>query len=332
MRLVTFRGIDGSEAAGALIQGDSLIVDLARAAPADPSMRSLQGLIEAGPAAWDAAREVIERARRSGDFVIATHTRQLLAPVPMPLQMRDFGCFAEHYVNCQEVKLRRRVAGAADPRKAYEAEVAAGALALPPDYLTRPRFYTCNRLSVVGPDTTVPWPEMSSRLDFELEFGIFIGLRTCDVSEEEASRSIFGYTLFNDLTMRDVQAAEARTGGKNKDFDCGNVMGPCIVTADELPNPYDLRCWAHVNGQVWCENTTATMSRSFEQVIAYMSRSQTLHPGEFFGSGTVGRGCGLEQDRYLEPGDRVVIGMAGIGELAVTIGERAAARSEEASA
>lgn len=326
MRLVTFESAGRAPAVGALVRDDRHIVDLARACPGDAAFHSMQGLIEAGPAALDKARDAADAAARSGGHLHATAECRLLAPVPVPVQMRDFGCFSEHFRNCRETRLRRRAASAPDPQKAYEAAVAAGGLKLPADFMERPRFYTCNRLSVVGHGTVVPWPEMTEQLDFELEFGVFIGTPARDVPEEHAHRHIFGYTLFNDLTMRDVQEAEERTGGKNKDFDSGNVMGPCIVTADEIPDPYALRAFARVNGETWCDNTTATMDRTFAQIIAYMSRSQTLHAGEFLASGTVGGGCGLERDRYLNPGDRIDIGMERIGTLSITIGQREGGR------
>lgn len=323
MRLVTFHvGPATPLRVGCLISDDSAVIDLGALHSRSPEFASMQALIEAGPVAWDRARESVERASKSGEAIVNRSACTLVAPVPRPLQMRDFGCFSEHALNCQEVKLRRAAKSADDPVAAYEALRAANPPKLARDYHERPRFYTCNRLSVVGDGTVVPWPEMSDRLDFELEFGIFIGLPARDVSETVATRHIFGYTLFNDMTMRDVQEAEERTGGKNKDFDCGNVMGPCIVTSDEIGDPYTLRAQARVNGQTWCDNNTSTMDRSFEQIIAYMSRSQTLYPGEFFASGTVGRGCGFERDEYLKPGDLVEIEMERIGTLSVTVGSR----------
>lgn len=323
MRLVTFTHAGSPQAhVGALLDGDQFVLDLSATHPRDEAFRSMQDLIEAGPDAWDRAREAC--AGRGGP-VLRREAVRLLAPVPRPIQMRDFGCFSEHFINCGITKLRRRAAAEPDPEAAFRHLMATQPPRLPHDYMTRPRFYTCNRLSVVGDGTVVPWPELSNRLDFELEFGIFIGRPARDVSEERAAEHIFGYTLFNDMTMRDVQAAEERTGGKNKDFDCGNVMGPCIVTADELPDPYALRAMARVNGEVWCDNNTSTMDRHFEQIIAYMSQSQTLHAGEFFASGTVGRGCGFEHDRYLSPGDRVELEMEGIGTLAISVGPRSAA-------
>jgi 2-keto-4-pentenoate hydratase/2-oxohepta-3-ene-1,7-dioic acid hydratase in catechol pathway len=101
----------------------------------------------------------------------------------------------------------------------------------------------------------------------------------------------------------------------SKDFDTGNVMGPCLVTADELPDPYDLTMIARVNGEEWGRGTTRDMRWRFEDVIAHVSRSETLYPGEVLGSGTVGNGCGLEQLRYLKPDDVVELEVEGIGVL-----------------
>ena len=102
---------------------------------------------------------------------------------------------------------------------------------------------------------------------------------------------------------------------KGKDFDTGNAMGPCIVTADEMPNPYDLTMIARVNGEEWGRGNSGTMHWKFEDLIAFISRSETLYPGEFLGSGTIGNGCGLEAQRFLKPGDEVELEIEGIGVL-----------------
>jgi 2-keto-4-pentenoate hydratase/2-oxohepta-3-ene-1,7-dioic acid hydratase in catechol pathway len=182
----------------------------------------------------------------------------------------------------------------------------------------QPIYYKCNRFAVIGPDDDVIWPAYSKLLDFELEFGCYIGQRAKDVSRENARAHIYGYTIFNDISARDAQATEM--GGmlgpaKGKDFDTANVMGPCLVTADELGDPYDLTMIARVNGEEWGRGNTRDMRWQFEDVIAHISRSETLHPGEFLGSGTVGNGCGLEQLRYLKPDDVVELEVEGIGVL-----------------
>jgi 2-keto-4-pentenoate hydratase/2-oxohepta-3-ene-1,7-dioic acid hydratase in catechol pathway len=102
---------------------------------------------------------------------------------------------------------------------------------------------------------------------------------------------------------------------KSKDFDTANVMGPCLVTADELPDPYNLTMIARVNGEEWGRGNSSTMRWQFEDLIAHISRSETLHPGEFLGSGTVGNGCGLEQMRYLKPNDVVELEIERLGIL-----------------
>ena len=109
-----------------------------------------------------------------------------------------------------------------------------------------------------------------------------------DVAPEDAADCIFGYTIWNDMSARDVQARELPVGmgpAKAKDWDGSNVLGPCIVTADEL-DASDLAMRVRVNGELWGEDTSADMHHTFADMIAYASRSQTLYPGEVFGSGT----------------------------------------------
>ena len=164
----------------------------------------------------------------------------------------------------------------------------------------------------------MPWPRYSERLDFELEFGCYIGTAGKDIPKERAREHIFGYTIFNDFSARDEQALEmmGQLGpGKGKDFDHSNVMGPCLVTADEIRDVYDLTMICRVNGEEWGRGNSRDMHWKFEDCIAHVSRSESLHPGEFFGSGTVGNGCGLEHMRFLEPGDLVELEVEGLGTL-----------------
>ena len=139
-----------------------------------------------------------------------------------------------------------------------------------------------------------------------------IGRRGVDIAEADAHRHIFGFTIFNDVSARDTQMAEmsGRLGpAKGKDFDTGNVLGPWIVTRDEIGDYNDLTMGCpHQRGRIEPRNAGA-MHYTFDRIIAYLSQSETLHAGEVLGSGTVGTGCGLEHGRFLEPGDIVELEM-----------------------
>ena len=169
-------------------------------------------------------------------------------------------------------------------------------------------------------------PAYTKRLDWELEFGIFIGKEGRDIPAEKAREYIGGFSIFNDFSARDIQGQEmkSRLGpAKGKDFDGGNAIGPVLVTPDEIPDPYNLSMKARVNGEEVSVGNTRGMHWTFEQMIAYVSQGETLHPGEFFASGTATvpesgkdrRGCGLEMGRFLKAGDTVELEVERIGVL-----------------
>jgi len=131
---------------------------------------------------------------------------------------------------------------------------------------------------------------------------------------------------FQRFSARDIQVKEmgGRLGPtKGKDFDCGNAIGPVLVTPDEIPDPYNLIMKARLNGEEVSRGHTRGMTWTFEQMIAYVSRSETLYPGEFFGSGTgtvpesgeESRCCGVEMGRFLQPGDTIELEVERIGTL-----------------
>jgi 2-keto-4-pentenoate hydratase/2-oxohepta-3-ene-1,7-dioic acid hydratase in catechol pathway len=291
MRLVTFQVGNQTARPGALTDEGRTVVQL----PAP----SVLAIVEGGQDALDRAAEALKRPRESV-FPLAEVT--LLAPIPQPPQMRDFLCFEKHLVQAFAAVAKLRGNDARVPKIWYE----------------RPIFYHPNRFNVCGTGADVPWPRYSERLDFELEFGCYIGKAGKDIPKERAREHIFGYTIFNDFSARDEQALEmmGQLGpGKGKDFDHSNVMGPCLVTADEIRDVYDLTMICRVNGEEWGRGNSRDMHWKFEDCIAHVSRSESLHPGEFFASGTVGNGCGLEHMRFLEPGDLVELEVEGLGTL-----------------
>ena len=178
--------------------------------------------------------------------------------------------------------------------------------------------------SITGHEAVVTWPNYTQKLDFELEWGVYIGKTGKNISVAEASEYIAGYTIYNDISARDIQFRHmtmALGPAKGKDFDNSNIMGPCLVTPDEIGDPYNLRMIARVNGEVWADGNTSDMYYSFEEMISFVSQSETLHPGEFLGSGTVGKGCGWELDRWIQPGDVIELEVENIGVLSNQIGE-----------
>ena len=170
-----------------------------------------------------------------------------------------------------------------------------------------------NSTRVVGLRKLAPVDEWLERI---------FGKPGIDIPKERAKDHIGGYTVFNDFSARDIQMREmsGRLGpAKGKDFDTSNAIGPCLVTPDEIPDPYNLTMAARVNSEYWSRGTSADMYWTFEEIIAYISQSETLYPGEFIGSGTCpgaqGRGCGLEMGKFLKAGDMVELEVERIGIL-----------------
>ncbi len=228
---------------------------------------------------------------------------RLLAPL-RPRSLRDFLTFEGHLHNAL-TRLGRPI---------------------PTEWFDVPAFYKGMPDTVIGPDEEIPWPSYTQKLDHELELAAIIGRRGKNIAKENALDYVFGYTIWNDVSARDVQTRELPIGmgpAKAKDWDGSNVLGPCIVTADELDSS-NLRMAVRVNGEVWGEDTSAHMHHTFADLIHYAAQAQTLYPGEVFGSGTAAGGSGLELDRWLKEGDIVEMEIEGIGVLRNRIGRKGA--------
>ena len=323
MKLVTFQSGRSAPRAGALIEEGQSIVDLqsayrARHKNSARHLASVLALMTGGDEALDIARVVLAKLPKRSPARIDRAAVKLLAPVPCPPQMRDFLCFEKHLIQGFEAARKMRAQQSSDPEAALAEMKAKGQFAVPQTWYERPLYYHPSRFAVCGHDTDVSWPAYCEALDFELEFGCYIGTPGKDIAKAKARAHIFGYTIFNDFSARDEQTKEmaGQLGpGKGKDFDNANAMGPCVVTADELKNPYNLAMSVRVNGEEWGRGNTRDMHWKFEDCIAHVSRAETLHTGEFMGSGTVGNGCGLEQMRFLKPGDVVELEVERIGVL-----------------
>ncbi len=219
---------------------------------------------------------------------------KLRAPLPRPASMRDFYAFEKH------VKKGFEKRGEPMPEEWYE----------------MPVYYKGAHWSIIGTDEDVLWPSYTEKFDYELELAAVIGRQGKNIPEKDASSYIAGFTVMNDFSARDIQRREmkVRLGpAKGKDF--ATAIGPVLVTADEIGDPYDLAMKARINGEIWSEGNSGSITHSFEKMIAFASMDETLYPGDLIGSGTVGGGCGLELDRWVKPGDLMELEIEKIGTL-----------------
>jgi 2-keto-4-pentenoate hydratase/2-oxohepta-3-ene-1,7-dioic acid hydratase in catechol pathway len=283
------------------------VLDLAAAAraggPADGRFADMLALIDAGEGGLAQARSLA--AAWPTEAAIPLAGLRLLAPL-LPRQMRDCLVFEDHLKNGMAQREKRT--GVKE--------------SIPDIWYRQPIYYKCNRFSVAGPDTTVVWPKYSQLMDFELELACVIGRTAKDIAREGALEHIFGFTIFNDFSARDAQFAEmaGRLGpAKGKDFDGGNVLGPWIVTRDEIGDPHALAMEVRVNGERWGGGNSASMHHKFPDILAHVSNAETLYAGEVIGSGTVGTGSGNEMGRYLKSGDVVELEIEKIGVLRNTV-------------
>lgn len=232
---------------------------------------------------------------------------QLKAPLPNPTSFRDFVAFETHVKNATK----------------RSGDTVA------PEWYEMPIFYFSNPNAMKGPQEEVRRPSRCVRLDYELELACVIGREGKNIKASEAEEYIFGYTILNDWSARDIQMKEMKVllgPAKGKDF--ATSIGPFIVTKDEL-EPYrvgqrfDLEMTAKVNGEVLSKGNFKDIYYTFGDMIERASEDVTLYPGDIIGSGTVGFGClmelGSEVHRWLEPGDEVELTITGLGSLTNTI-------------
>jgi 2-keto-4-pentenoate hydratase/2-oxohepta-3-ene-1,7-dioic acid hydratase in catechol pathway len=320
MRLATYlKG--GAAAIGVVDVAGERVFDLAegarRAGHPPGHFASMLALIDADEAGLDGARELLAARSDEADLWHAMASVELLAPLPEPRQMRDAMSFERHIRQSPRgmAALEARATGG---EAAFQAALEAPLRDMDPIYRQIPIFYITNRFTVVGPDATVRWPRYSQIMDYELEVGIVTRRTRANIPAAEAGAHIFGYTIFNDFSARDRQRLEmqGRLGPmKGKSFNGSNVLGPWIVTPDELGDPQTLGVEVVVNGETRARGETAGMLFSFEEILAYASQDETIQAGEFFGSGTVGNCCGLEIGRFLESGDVIELHVDRIGVL-----------------
>ena len=298
MKLITYSTFAKSHQPGLLVDDAVFPVPFA----------SMLDLIAAGEKGLARARRAAEGKR------IPLADVQLHSPIDRPPTLRDAYAFEQHV----------RAANANRGRE------------VPEEWYKFPVFYFTNPANIFGPDDVIPYPPYTNELDYELEVAVVVGKAGRDIAAEDAPKHIFGLTVFNDWSARDVQREEmkVRLGpAKGKDF--ASALGPCIVTLDELagrltdrPAVFDMEMRARVNGTERSRGNLKDIHWSFGEILARASESVMLNPGDVIGSGTVGTGCLLELTRakgpWLQPGDEVELEIDGVGILKNVVGRKGA--------
>jgi 2-keto-4-pentenoate hydratase/2-oxohepta-3-ene-1,7-dioic acid hydratase in catechol pathway len=263
---------------------------------------NMREFLEGESRALESARETIaffeqtgiERGPNDETLLYSPAETKLLTPLPNPASLRDFYAFEAHV------------------KKGFEKR----GEPMPQEWYQIPVYYKSGHHNIIGTDEDVRWPSFTQKFDYELELAAVIGKKGSNIPAERAAEYIAGFTVMNDFSARDIQRQEMKVRlGPAKGKDWCTALGPYLVTPDEIGDPYLLRMTARINGELWSEGSSGTMYWKFEQMIEFLSRDDTVYPGDVIGSGTVGTGCGLELDRWVKRGDVMELEIEKIGVL-----------------
>jgi 2-keto-4-pentenoate hydratase/2-oxohepta-3-ene-1,7-dioic acid hydratase in catechol pathway len=285
MKLLTYR-YDGIERVGVL-RGDE-VIDLS------PLAASMLELIDGGPDLLAEARKLVAAAE-GGRALSAVELR---APIPRP--RKNIICLGMNYA-----------------AHAIESLRAKGLPEKLPEY---PVFFSKMPTAVNHPNAPVPlMPDVSAQRDWEVELAVIIGRRGRDIPASAALDYVFGYTIMNDVSARDLQTRHQQFF-YSKSLDGSAPLGPWIVTADEIPDPHALGIRLRLNGELVQNSTTRDMIFDIPTCIATFSRGITLEPGDIIATGTpAGVGMGMTPQRWLKAGDVMEAEIDGIGVLRNTV-------------
>jgi len=301
LRLVTYY-VEEDQRAGIVV--DDRVVDTLRAADvigAGSWVTTVAGVIQQDQVTRDRLAQAAQPLAADAPLLASV---RLGPPVPDPSKVICIGLnYASHVDEAKNVK------GAPDEASAVP--------------ILFPKFQT----SLVGHEADVVIPHGSERMDWEAELAVVIGRRASQVALEDALDHVGGYAPFNDVSARDLQLATPQwTTGKA--FDTSGPFGPVLVTADEVPDPQDLRVIARLNGAVMQDGSTAQMIFPVARLIEFISTYITLEPGDVIATGTpAGVGVGRKPPVFMQPGDVIEVEVAGLGVLRNTIVSAPSARS-----
>jgi 2-keto-4-pentenoate hydratase/2-oxohepta-3-ene-1,7-dioic acid hydratase in catechol pathway len=296
MRLVTYRAnVEAEARLGAIV--DDLVVDLAGLGGAKgvPLPSTMLAFIDLGPQAVTIVNRLIAEAKGLFPLGVAIPAGnvKLLAPIPRP---------------------RKNIFGIGLNYTEHVAE-SAKSLDTSPELPRQPVIFSKPPTTVIGPgDPILHNRRITQQLDWEVELGAVIGSTAKGVTRAEALSHVFGYTIIVDMSARDCRRAGQWIYSKGQDSFA--PMGPCIVTADEIPDPQTLDLNLTVNGIEKQRSNTAYMLFKVDELIADISQGITLEPGDIIATGTpAGVGAGMDPQEWVWPGDVIVAAVEKIGTL-----------------
>lgn len=236
-----------------------------------------------------------------------------------PRSFRDFMLYEKHVIDASRGYVRRFMPAAYRATALFEKLARRPFPAFRPHALwyRQPIYYFGNHMTFVPSGTPVRCPSYSDALDYELELGFVLAEPLLNATAEEAVSAIGGFVVLNDLSARDIQRDEMACGfGPQKAKHFLSSMSEVLVTADELLADVDrLEASVRINGELVCATSTAGMRHSLGEALAHASKDEQLHPGEFFGTGTLPGGSGMENGRWLQAGDELHLSIDRIGEI-----------------
>lgn len=247
-----------------------------------------------------------------------------LLPV-VPASFRDFMLYEAHAIAAARGMAKRFMPRAYRLARFYEVLVRKPFPRFRPHALShrQPIYYMSGHLNMLSNDAEIPWPSYSGLLDYEVEIGAILARPLRNARPEDVAPALAGFVVLNDISARDVQIAEMRSGfGPQKSKHFASAMSCEIVTPDEiLPRLDALEGSVQINGRKVAEVSSAGARFSLLEAIAHASHCETLHPGELFGSGTLPGGAGIENGALVSPGDRLTLTIDGIAELTGIVGK-----------
>jgi 2-keto-4-pentenoate hydratase/2-oxohepta-3-ene-1,7-dioic acid hydratase in catechol pathway len=295
MRLYTFEAKTAQQMVGAELAGRLIDLNAAHAARTDSRAATLANsmleLIRGGDAALKHAKQALAFAeknpRRAKAFTYDLATVKVLAPIPRPGK-----------IFCSGLNYRSHV----------EENPAA-------TFLADPRFFVKVSSAVIGPGDAIRWPGEKFQVDYEVELAVVIGRPARRLTQANALRHVFGYTVFHDVSARWVQFKD-KNEDMGKNFDTFAPMGPCLVTADEIRDPAKLRLTLKLNGQLMQDRTNEDWCFPLPRLLEWLTMGTTLEPGDVISTGTpAGIGFFRKPQVFLKQGDVCELEISGIGKL-----------------